>query len=195
MLTPLRALPLAAILVVAAAGAHGPGPHAGPAAKPLARQAAGHKATPGKPKGATRNRSRTTDKFRSTPPAVLLSTISVAPASGRRQDGPLRGGPAALPALVPRPGPGGPGNGPPPAHSPLAVPDPDGWTVEANPDGAYGRNSMDWSIPVNVTASTLTTVGDRIVAVRAGVRSWADTPTGRQRHWGICFGVSIPFSH
>lgn len=185
MLGHLRALPLAVMLLVAVDGAYGERPRAARHSPgTLAKQKAMPKKSPARPGKPVAPLA----KFRSTPPAVLLAHISATPEQRHRA------GPMAIQASTQIPLRNGPGNGAPAARSLLPPSDPDSWTVEASPDGAYG-SSMDWAIPVTVTASTLTSVGNRMVAVRAGVRSWADTPTGRQRHWGICFGVSIPFSN
>jgi hypothetical protein len=52
---------------------------------------------------------------------------------------------------------------------------------------------MPWSIPVGVTVSRWTTMGENRVALGAGLRSWQDTPDAHSRRWAVGLSMGISF--
>jgi hypothetical protein len=89
-----------------------------------------------------------------------------------------------------------------PADRPIGAPPPwsfirgatlGGWTFVAGGAPQVVWNSMEWSHPVDMTLSRVMRISNRVALIGAGVRSWADTPTGRQRHLGLRFSVTFQF--
>lgn len=68
---------------------------------------------------------------------------------------------------------------------------PDAWTFTLNTESTYDWNSKDWSVPVNVIASKLVTLGKQPISLGAGVRYWADSPDGGAE--GMAYRLSLTF--
>jgi hypothetical protein len=68
-----------------------------------------------------------------------------------------------------------------------------GWIFSVNSSPIRTWNSMQWSLPVSMTLSRETTLGQHHVAVGAGLRYWKDTPTEGGRHWAVGMQLAIPF--
>ncbi len=65
-------------------------------------------------------------------------------------------------------------------------------TLTVSPELTYDWESDQWIAPVNFIVSQLLLVGRRPISVFAGVRAYADAPSGGPE-WGIRFGVTLLF--
>lgn len=52
------------------------------------------------------------------------------------------------------------------------------WTYTVNTESLYNWETEQWSVPINATISKLTSIGQQKVSLSAGLRYWADSPTG-----------------
>jgi hypothetical protein len=68
---------------------------------------------------------------------------------------------------------------------------PDAWTFSLNTESTYDWNSEDWSVPVNLVASKLLTVGKQPISIGAGVRYWAESPEGGPE--GVAYRLALTF--
>jgi hypothetical protein len=68
---------------------------------------------------------------------------------------------------------------------------PDAWTFALNTEATYDWTSEDWSVPVNLTASRLLTIGNRPISLGAGLRYWADSPEGGPD--GVAYRLALTF--
>lgn len=55
---------------------------------------------------------------------------------------------------------------------------PDAWTFGLNTESTYDWTAETWSVPINLTVSKLTKIGDQPISVGGGVRYWAESPDG-----------------
>jgi hypothetical protein len=67
------------------------------------------------------------------------------------------------------------------------------WSLRVDSPSIRTWNSMPWSIPVGVTVSRWTTMGENRVALGAGLRSWQDTPDAHSRRWAVGLSMGISF--
>jgi len=65
------------------------------------------------------------------------------------------------------------------------------WTFGLNTESAYNWVTDQWSVPINATVSKLTSIGQQKVSLKAGLRYWADSPTGGPD--GLGYQASITF--
>jgi len=75
----------------------------------------------------------------------------------------------------------------------LAYTTADAWTFSLNTESSYNWTSEEWSVPINATVSKLTTIGKQKVQFQAGVRYWADSPTGGPEDFGARGQVTFLF--
>jgi hypothetical protein len=68
---------------------------------------------------------------------------------------------------------------------------PDAWTFALNTESTYDWNSEQWSVPVNVTASKLLTLGRQPISIGGGLRYWVDGPEGGPE--GLAYRLSLTF--
>ena len=61
---------------------------------------------------------------------------------------------------------------------------PDAWTFGLNTELTYNWTSDAWSIPINLTVTKLTKIGDQPISIGGGVRYWAESPDGAPEGWG-----------
>ena len=57
----------------------------------------------------------------------------------------------------------------------------------------YNWETEEWSVPINAIASKLTRFGDQPVSLSAGLRYWAESPTGGPEGFGFRLGATYLF--
>lgn len=62
-----------------------------------------------------------------------------------------------------------------------------------NTETTYEWNSKEWSIPINFTVGQIVHVGKQPIQLTAGVRYWADSPTGGADDFGARFQITFLF--
>ena len=70
---------------------------------------------------------------------------------------------------------------------------PDAWTFGVNTEAVYDWNSDEASVPINLTASKVTRIGDQLVSIGGGLRYWIDTPTGGPDGLALRLQVNLLF--
>ena len=65
-------------------------------------------------------------------------------------------------------------------------------TFAVSPELTYDWEGSQWIAPINFSVSQLLLVGRRPISVFAGVRAYAEAPTGGPE-WGVRFGVTLLF--
>jgi hypothetical protein len=60
----------------------------------------------------------------------------------------------------------------------------DAWTFSLNTESTYDWEAEEWSVPLNLTTTKLTKIGDQPISLGGGVRYWADAPEGGAEGWG-----------
>jgi hypothetical protein len=68
---------------------------------------------------------------------------------------------------------------------------PSAWTFGLNTESSYNWVSDEWSAPINATVAKLTSIGHQKVQFMAGLRYWADSPTGGADDLGVRFQVTF----
>jgi hypothetical protein len=76
----------------------------------------------------------------------------------------------------------------------LSYTTPTAWTYGVNTESTYDWKSKQWSVPINLTVTKVTKVGDQLISVGGGVRYWADGPDGGPHGWGarLLFTLLFP---
>jgi len=69
----------------------------------------------------------------------------------------------------------------------------DAWTFGLNTESTYDWKNKQWSVPVNLTATKVTKVGEQLMSFGGGVRYWADGPDSGPHGWGFRFVVTLLF--
>lgn len=67
------------------------------------------------------------------------------------------------------------------------------WTFGVNTESSYNFVTEEWSVPINVTLSKLTSIGSQKVSLQGGLRYWANTVTGGPDDLGFRFNVTFLF--
>ncbi|PLX36931.1 MAG: hypothetical protein C0606_13240 [Hyphomicrobiales bacterium] len=67
------------------------------------------------------------------------------------------------------------------------------WSFGLQTEATYDWEADDWSVPIQVNVSKMTTIGRQPVSFSAGVRYWAVSPTGGPEGIGARLGVSFLF--
>ncbi len=62
---------------------------------------------------------------------------------------------------------------------------PTAWTYGINTESTYDWENEQWSVPLNVTVSKVTRIGNQLVSVGGGLRYWADSPPGGPEGVGV----------
>jgi hypothetical protein len=70
---------------------------------------------------------------------------------------------------------------------------PDAWTFGLNTESTYDWTAREWSVPINLTATKLTKIGDQPVSLGGGIRYWADSPDTGPEGWGARAIVTFLF--
>ena len=73
----------------------------------------------------------------------------------------------------------------------LSYTTPKAWTFALNTESTYDWNTEDWSVPVNVTAAKLLTIGKQPISIGGGVRYWAESPEGGPE--GLAYRLALTF--
>jgi hypothetical protein len=68
-----------------------------------------------------------------------------------------------------------------------------GYTFSLNTETSYNWTADEWSVPINVSVSKLTTIGMQPVSLFLGGRWWAESPTAGPEDFGIRFGITFLF--
>jgi hypothetical protein len=67
-------------------------------------------------------------------------------------------------------------------------------TFGVNTESTYNWKTQEWSVPVNVVVQQLLKVGGQPISLQAGVRYWADSPSGAgPEGWGFRLAVTFLF--
>jgi hypothetical protein len=67
-------------------------------------------------------------------------------------------------------------------------------TFGVNTESTYDWKAQEWSVPVNVVVQQLLKVGSQPIALQAGVRYWADSPSGAgPEGWGFRLAATFLF--
>jgi len=76
----------------------------------------------------------------------------------------------------------------------LSYTTPTAWTYGVNTESTYDWKSKQWTVPINLTVTKVTKVGDQLISVGGGVRYWADGPDGGPHGWGarLIFTLLFP---
>ena len=61
---------------------------------------------------------------------------------------------------------------------------PDAWTFGLNTESTYNWTASEWSVPINLTVTKLTKIGDQPISIGGGVRYWAESADGGPEGWG-----------
>jgi len=75
----------------------------------------------------------------------------------------------------------------------LSYTTPTAWTFGVNTESTYDWNNKQWAVPINLSASKITKVGDQLMSVGGGVRYWADGPDSGPHGWGFRLVVTLLF--
>ena len=70
---------------------------------------------------------------------------------------------------------------------------PTAWTFGLNTESTYDWKNTQWAVPINLSASKITKVGDQLMSVGGGVRYWADGPDSGPHGWGLRLIVTLLF--
>lgn len=70
---------------------------------------------------------------------------------------------------------------------------PTNWTFSLQTESSYNWETEEWSVPINAIASKLTRFGDQPVSLSAGLRYWAESPTGGPEGFGFRLGATYLF--
>ena len=60
----------------------------------------------------------------------------------------------------------------------------DAWTFGINTESTYDWTAEAWSIPINLTATKLTKIGQQPISIGGGVRYWAESPDSGPEGFG-----------
>lgn len=66
-------------------------------------------------------------------------------------------------------------------------------TFTINTESTYDWKKSAWTVPVNLTVTQMLRVGSQPLTVQAGVRYWAESPTGGPEGWGFRLAVTLLF--
>jgi len=66
-------------------------------------------------------------------------------------------------------------------------------TVGLNTESTYDWQGDAWSVPINLTLSQLTRIGNQPISLLIGARYWAEAPDGGPDGWGLRFGLTFLF--
>jgi hypothetical protein len=75
----------------------------------------------------------------------------------------------------------------------LSYTTPTAWTLGVNTESTYDWKDKQWTVPINLTASKVTKVGDQLMSFGGGVRYWADGPDSAPHGWGVRLIVTLLF--
>jgi len=68
-----------------------------------------------------------------------------------------------------------------------------GYTFSLNTETSYNWTSDEWTVPINMSVSKLTAIGNQPVSLQLGGRWWAVSPTAGPEDFGLRFGITFLF--
>ena len=68
-----------------------------------------------------------------------------------------------------------------------------GYTFAVNTETSYNWTADEWTVPINMSVSKLTTIGNQPVSLQLGGRWWAVSPTAGPEDFGLRFGITFLF--
>ena len=68
-----------------------------------------------------------------------------------------------------------------------------GYTFALNTETSYNWTADEWTVPVIMSVSKLTTSGSQPVSLQMAGRWWAVSPTAGPEDFGLRFGVTFLF--
>ena len=68
-----------------------------------------------------------------------------------------------------------------------------GYTFAENTETSYNWTADEWTVPINMSVSKLTTIGNQPVSLQLGGRWWAVSPTAGPEDFGLRFGITFLF--
>jgi hypothetical protein len=75
----------------------------------------------------------------------------------------------------------------------LSYTTPTAWTFGVNTESTYDWESKEWAVPINLSASKITKIGDQLLSLGGGLRYWADGPAASPHGWGLRLVVTLLF--
>ncbi len=66
-------------------------------------------------------------------------------------------------------------------------------TFTLNLESTYDRETREWAVPVNISASKVVKLGDQLASIGGGVRYWADGPENGPDGWGLRLVFTLLF--
>lgn len=75
----------------------------------------------------------------------------------------------------------------------LSYTTPTAWTFTLNSESTYNWETDQWSVPINMMAAKLTSIGNQKVSLLAGARYWAESPKGGPDGWGLRLQATFLF--
>jgi len=67
----------------------------------------------------------------------------------------------------------------------LSYTTPTAWTYGVNTESTYDWKATQWSVPLNLSVSKVTKIGDQLMSLGGGVRYWAYGPDSGPHGWGL----------
>ena len=68
-----------------------------------------------------------------------------------------------------------------------------GYTFAVNTETSYNWTADEWTVPINMSVSKLTTIGSQPVSLQMGGRWWAVSPTAGPEDFGLRFSITFLF--
>ena len=68
-----------------------------------------------------------------------------------------------------------------------------GYTFAVNTETSYNWTADEWTVPINMSVSKLTAIGNQPVSLQLGGRWWAVSPTAGPEDFGLRFGITFLF--
>lgn len=75
----------------------------------------------------------------------------------------------------------------------LAYTTPTAWTFVVQTESSYDWKTEQWSVPINMSISKLTTIGSQKVQFQVGGRYWAESPRGGPEDFGVSLKITFLF--
>jgi hypothetical protein len=70
---------------------------------------------------------------------------------------------------------------------------PSAWTFTLQTETTYDWESEQWSVPISVVATRVSTIGSQLFSAGVGLRYWADAPEGAAEGLGVRFVLTLLF--
>ncbi len=75
----------------------------------------------------------------------------------------------------------------------LSYTTPTAWTFGVNTESTYDWKNTQWSVPLNLSVSKVTKIGDQLISVGGGPRYWIDGPDSGPHGWGLRVFLTLLF--